>query len=126
MIRRNHGHIFSVASMSAFIPPPGIADYAASKAGLIAFHECLSQELRVQKAPKVRTSLAVLSFTKTPLFKGETYQPWFLMPLLHVDTVVDAIVQALDSGHSQTIFLPGIFGLFAGLVSFFPVVQSSS
>lgn len=39
MVRQNHGHIVNVASMSAYIPPPGIADYAASKAGLIAFHE---------------------------------------------------------------------------------------
>lgn len=39
MIKQNHGHIFNVSSMSAYIPPPGIADYAASKAGLIAFHE---------------------------------------------------------------------------------------
>ncbi|GAT25285.1 short-chain dehydrogenase/reductase 2 [Aspergillus luchuensis] len=115
MIRRNHGHIFNVASMSAYIPPPGLADYAASKAGLIAFHECLAQELRVQNAPKVRTSLAVLSFTKTPLFKGETNQSRFLMPLLHVDTVVDAIVDILDSGLSQTVYLPGIFRYFAGL-----------
>jgi short-subunit dehydrogenase len=44
MIRRNHGHIFNVASMSAYIPPPGLADYAASKAGLIAFHEVSSPE----------------------------------------------------------------------------------
>ncbi|GLA70812.1 hypothetical protein AtubIFM55763_000986 [Aspergillus tubingensis] len=115
MIRRNHGHIFNVASMSAYIPPPGLADYAASKAGLIAFHECLAQELRVQNAPKVRTSVAVLSFTKTPLFKGETNQSKFLMPLLHVDTVVDAIVDILDSGLSQTVYLPGIFRYFAGL-----------
>ncbi|GKZ36796.1 hypothetical protein AbraIFM66950_008028 [Aspergillus brasiliensis] len=115
MVRRNHGHIFNVASMSAYIPPPGLADYAASKAGLIAFHECLAQELRVQNAPKVRTSLAVLSFTKTPLFKGETNQSRFLMPLLHVDTVVDAIVDILNSGLSQTIYLPGLFRYFAGL-----------
>lgn len=39
------------------------------------------------------------------------------MPLLHVDTVVDAIVDTLDSGLSRTIFLPGIFSLLAGLVS---------
>ena len=78
------------------------------------------QELRVQNAPKVRASMAVLSFTKTPLFKGETNQPRFLMPLLHVDTVVDAIVDILDSGLSQTVFLPGIFGFFAGLVSHLP------
>ncbi|KAJ5383222.1 short chain dehydrogenase/reductase family protein [Penicillium concentricum] len=115
MIQQNHGHIFNVASMSAYIPPPGLADYAASKAGLIAFHECLAQELRLQNAPKVRTSLAVLSFVKTPLFKGETNQSRFLMPLLHVDTVVDAMVDMLDSGLSTNIFLPGIFGYFAGL-----------
>ncbi|KAJ5364819.1 uncharacterized protein N7496_010532 [Penicillium cataractarum] len=115
MIQHNHGHIFNVASMSAYIPPPGIADYAASKAGLIAFHECLTEELRRQNVLKVRTSLAVLSFTKTPLFKGETNQSQFFMPLLHIDTVVDSIVDTLDSGLSQTIFLPGIFRLFAGL-----------
>ncbi|KAL3457542.1 short chain dehydrogenase/reductase family protein [Aspergillus heterothallicus] len=115
MIRQNHGHIFNVASVSAYIPPPGLADYAASKAGLIAFNECLAQELRVQNAPKVRTSLAVLSFTKTPLFKGETNQSQFLMPLLHTDTVVDAIVDVFVSGLSQTIFLPGIFRFTAGL-----------
>jgi hypothetical protein len=39
------------------------------------------------------------------------------MPLLHVDTVVDAIVDILDSGLSQTVFLPGIFRYLAGLVS---------
>ncbi|KAL4748053.1 hypothetical protein BDW72DRAFT_205925 [Aspergillus terricola var. indicus] len=87
---QKHGHIFNVASVSAYIPPPGPADYAASKAGLIAFHE-------------VRTSLAVLNFTETPLFQGETNQSQSLMPLLYVDTVVD------------TIFLPATFGYLAGL-----------
>ncbi|CAG8218528.1 unnamed protein product [Penicillium salamii] len=115
MIKHNHGHIFNVASMSAYIPPAGIADYAASKAGMIAFHECLAEELRSQSAFKVRTSLAVLSFTKTPLFKGKTNQSHFFTPLLHIDTVVDAIFDTLDSGLSQTIFLPGIFRFFAGL-----------
>lgn len=64
--------------------------------------------------------MAVLSFTKTPLFKGETNQPRFLMPLLHVDTVVDAIVDILNSSLSRTVFLPGIFSYFAGLVSHLP------
>jgi hypothetical protein len=39
MVANNHGHVFNVASMSAFIPPAGIADYSASKAGIVAFHE---------------------------------------------------------------------------------------
>jgi NAD(P)-dependent dehydrogenase (short-subunit alcohol dehydrogenase family) len=39
MVRRNHGHIVNVSSMSAFLPPAKVADYAATKAGLKAFHE---------------------------------------------------------------------------------------
>lgn len=39
MTRRNHGHIVNVSSMSAFLPPAQVADYAATKAGLIALHE---------------------------------------------------------------------------------------
>lgn len=67
-------------------------------------------------APRIRTSMAVLSFTRTPLFKGETNQSNFLFPLMHVDTVGDAIVDTLYSGYGRTIFLPRIFGYFAGLV----------
>lgn len=39
MIARNYGHIVNVSSLSAFVPPAGLADYAASKAGLLAMTE---------------------------------------------------------------------------------------
>lgn len=65
----------------------------------------------------MRTSLAVLSFTRTPLFKGETNQSHFFTPLMHVDTVGDAVVDTLYSGSGRTIFLPGIFRYLAGIVS---------
>jgi all-trans-retinol dehydrogenase (NAD+) len=39
MINTNYGHVLNVSSMSAYIPPAGLADYAASKSGIIAFHE---------------------------------------------------------------------------------------
>lgn len=45
MVANNHGHIFNVTSMSAFIPPAGLADYSASKAGLVAFHEVQTHTL---------------------------------------------------------------------------------
>lgn len=51
MIRRNHGHIVNIASMSALLPPAKVADYAATKAGLIALHEvCSSRPQVVSKA----------------------------------------------------------------------------
>ncbi|GFP54380.1 dehydrogenase RED2 [Trichoderma asperellum] len=39
MVSRNHGHIVNISSMSALIPPARVADYAATKAGLVALHE---------------------------------------------------------------------------------------
>lgn len=79
--------------------------------------QALGLELKYHhKAPSVRTSLAVLSFTKTPLFRGETNQSHFFFPLLHVETVADEIVDTLYSGYGRTIFLPRIFRYIAGLV----------
>ncbi|EEU35850.1 uncharacterized protein NECHADRAFT_16878, partial [Fusarium vanettenii 77-13-4] len=83
MVIRNHGHIVNISSMSAFLPPAKVADYAATKAGLIALHEALQLELK--KATRVRLSLVVLSFTRTPLFKGKTNQSNFLFPVLDVE-----------------------------------------
>jgi len=39
MVARNHGHVFAIASMSAFISPASLADYAATKAGLLSMQE---------------------------------------------------------------------------------------
>ncbi|KAL1887663.1 hypothetical protein Sste5346_010058 [Sporothrix stenoceras] len=121
MARRNHGHIVTVSSMSALMPPGLLADYAATKAGLIAMHEMLTvQALQLelannQQATKVRQTLMILSFTRTPLFKGETRQSNFLFPLLDVETVSEAIAGALYSGYGKTIYMPGIMRYVASL-----------
>ncbi|KAK1826614.1 hypothetical protein QBC39DRAFT_363908 [Podospora conica] len=110
MARRNHGHVVSLCSMSAVVAPPGIVDYAASKAGVQSFHEGLQVELATRyNAPKVRMTIVSPNFVKTPLlFEGDTGMPGFLAPLLHVDTVGERIVEALYSGYGRTIYLPGL------------------
>jgi all-trans-retinol dehydrogenase (NAD+) len=65
----------------------------------------------------VRTSLAVLGFIKTPLFKGEMNQSHFLMLLMHVDTVGDAIIDTLYAGFGNTLFYPGILAYLSWIVS---------
>lgn len=42
MVQHDHGHILNISSMSAIMPPAGIADYAATKAGINALHEVRS------------------------------------------------------------------------------------
>lgn len=41
-----HGHILNMASMTAWVPAPGIAVYSASKAYLVSFGKGLSHELK--------------------------------------------------------------------------------
>lgn len=39
MVRRDHGHIVNTGSLSALLPPAGLVDYSATKAGLATLHE---------------------------------------------------------------------------------------
>jgi all-trans-retinol dehydrogenase (NAD+) len=57
MVKSNHGHVVTVASMGSFSTYSQCVDYGCSKAGLVAFHEGLGQELKSRYgAPKVRTT----------------------------------------------------------------------
>jgi NAD(P)-dependent dehydrogenase (short-subunit alcohol dehydrogenase family) len=56
MIKNNHGHIVTIASMASFVSLGEMADYGASKAGALAFHESLTQEIKHwYGSKKVRT-----------------------------------------------------------------------
>ncbi|KAK1997534.1 short chain dehydrogenase [Colletotrichum falcatum] len=117
MVKSNHGHIIHVGSMSGLIPPARIADYAATKAGLIALHEALQLELKyANRAPKVRLTLGIFGFIKTPLFGADrSGQPPFLFPLIESDTVGRCFVDTLYSGFGKTIYMPGIMRYVAML-----------
>ncbi|KAK3997875.1 hypothetical protein QBC44DRAFT_354361 [Cladorrhinum sp. PSN332] len=109
MIANDHGHIVNVCSTSAVVAPPGIVDYAASKAGVQALHEGLALELKHwHNAPRVRLTNGMFNFVRTPLLQGQPRQPQFFAPLLHVETVAESIVEALYSGYGKVIYLPGI------------------
>lgn len=57
MIKKNHGHVVTVASMASFMTQAQNVDYACTKAAALAFHEGLNQELKSRyNAPKVRTT----------------------------------------------------------------------
>jgi hypothetical protein len=58
----------------------------------------------------------VPSYIDTGIFTGDTKQSRFLMPLLHVETVTDAIVAQLLSGYGATIYLPKVAGILPILV----------
>ncbi|KAF2449318.1 NAD(P)-binding protein, partial [Karstenula rhodostoma CBS 690.94] len=58
MIAKKKGHVMATSSMASFVGMAGCGDYAATKAGLMAFHETLTQELKHRyKCPQINTSI---------------------------------------------------------------------
>jgi len=45
MISQRHGRIVNISSLSAILAPPGQANYAAAKAGLLALTQSLAKEV---------------------------------------------------------------------------------
>jgi NAD(P)-dependent dehydrogenase (short-subunit alcohol dehydrogenase family) len=122
MVRRDHGHIVNTGSMSSVISAPSIVDYSASKAGLTALHEGLQMELKgLHRAPRVRLTLGIFGFIRTPLFTGKTNESNFMTPLLDVETVSEKLVDAVYSGYGGTIYLPGLMRYITALVRLYPI-----
>jgi all-trans-retinol dehydrogenase (NAD+) len=68
MIANKKGHVMATSSMAAFVGMAGSGDYAATKAGLMAFHETLTQELKHRyKCPQIKTSIVYPIWTRTRL-----------------------------------------------------------
>lgn len=68
MIVKRKGHIMSTSSMSAFVGLAGAAEYAATKAGLVALHEALTAELKHRyKCPQIKTTIVFPTWTRTRL-----------------------------------------------------------
>ncbi|EHL02658.1 putative Short-chain dehydrogenase/reductase family 16C member 6 [Glarea lozoyensis 74030] len=108
MAKKNHGMVVTVASFAAFVTVPNMVDYGASKAAAHSFHEGLTAELKTTyKAPKVRTIVINQGYTKTPLFQGYNNDSPFLVPTMEVETVAEAIVKKVLSGHSGQVIVPG-------------------
>jgi all-trans-retinol dehydrogenase (NAD+) len=55
MVKNDHGHIVTIASMASFVTIGSIVDYSCTKAAALAFHEGLGQELKhIYNAKNVR------------------------------------------------------------------------
>ncbi|GAB7366265.1 hypothetical protein MBLNU230_g7823t1 [Neophaeotheca triangularis] len=112
--------ILTIASVLGKPPfnPAYLTDYAAAKAGLIAFHHSLSAELRLPSAPagasNARTVLVTPGQLATKMFEGvETPIP-FLGPVVETVELARKVAEAVESGWSGELCLP----LYARCVEF--------
>ncbi|KAE9382209.1 putative oxidoreductase,short chain dehydrogenase [Stipitochalara longipes BDJ] len=119
MVRRNHGHIVTVASMASFLVHAQNVDYACSKASALAFHEGLGQELKARYgAERVRTTVVHPTWVRTQLIESLLSQRKITDFVLEPETVAEAVVQQVLSGYGAQLILPARLGPVSGVRGF--------
>ncbi|ETS75780.1 hypothetical protein PFICI_12724 [Pestalotiopsis fici W106-1] len=117
MIQMNKGHVVTVASIASFVALPTGADYSASKAGALAFHESLACELKhYYKSPNVLTTVVHPNFVRTPLvddFAGhlESSGVRMMMP----KQIADPVVAQIKSRRGGQLIIPKSASPIAGI-----------
>lgn len=105
MLKRNHGHIVTIASLAGIQPVAGLIDYCASKFGAVGTAESLRMELRRLEASEVHCTCVCPSFIDTGMFQGaKSAYEWFC-PILTPDYVVQRIVTAMKR-NTPNIIIP--------------------
>ena len=70
----------------------------------------------VHKAPRVRLTLGIFCFIRTPLFTGTPNQNQFMLPMLEPETVAETLTNAIYSGYGSTIYMPTMMNVITTLV----------
>jgi NAD(P)-dependent dehydrogenase (short-subunit alcohol dehydrogenase family) len=108
MIQLNKGHIVTVASIASFVALATAADYSATKAGALAFHESLVSEIKHQyKAPNVLASVIHPNFVRTPLLDDFSDRLERCgIRFLTSDRIADEVVAQIKSRRGGQLVIP--------------------
>ncbi|KAI0136795.1 hypothetical protein BJ170DRAFT_30908 [Xylariales sp. AK1849] len=117
MIEVNEGHVVTIASLASFVALPTGADYSASKASALAFHEALRCELKhLYKAPGVMTTIIHPNFVQTPLIEDIADRlKEFGTKLLTSDDVANQVLTQVFSRKGGQVIIPSGASFLSGL-----------
>jgi short-subunit dehydrogenase len=102
-VRRGEGRILNLSSLAAFVPVPGFAVYAASKAFVKSFSLALSAELH---GTGVQVTVACPGYTRTPFLKGAELSPFIDRVAMDPEPVCREILDRFFRG--DTIVVTGL------------------
>ncbi|KAH8168037.1 hypothetical protein CIB48_g233 [Xylaria polymorpha] len=117
MIETNKGHVVTVASLASFVALPTAADYSATKAAALAFHEALTCELKhTYKAPNVLTTVVHPNYVRTPLIESHVHHLERAgVRLLTSEQVAEPIVAQLKSRRGGQLIIPRSASFISGI-----------
>ena len=92
MIKRNVGHICTIASAGGMLSNPKMSVYAASKWGVIGWSDSVRIELQQMKS-KVRMTTVAPYYIKTGMFDGVKSR---IIPILKPEYVARKVIRAIE------------------------------
>jgi all-trans-retinol dehydrogenase (NAD+) len=105
MIKRNSGHIVTIASAAGLIGVRRLSDYCASKFAALGFHESIRMELR-RAGNRIRTTAVCPFFIDTGMFSGVKTRFPLLLPILKSPRAAKKIVRAVLKNKELLIMPP--------------------
>lgn len=116
MMKDNHGHIVTIASVAGLMGTYNCTDYSATKFATIGFHESLFTELKSHGYNGIQATLVCPYFINTGMFPGVKPK---LMKSLEPEYVANEVVSGILTNR-MLIILPGIIKFFFPLKSILP------
>ncbi|KAG8037686.1 hypothetical protein G9C98_005897 [Cotesia typhae] len=92
MIKENHGHIVTIASVAGLLGTYNCTDYSATKFAAIGYHESLFTELKVHGYHGINTTLVCPYFINTGMFPGVKPR---LLPMLEPEYVANEVIAGI-------------------------------
>ncbi|MDR2784502.1 MAG: SDR family oxidoreductase [Treponema sp.] len=130
MLKRNSGHLVTIASAAGLIGITGLVDYSASKFAAFGYHEALAMELRGNRSA-INTTLICPYYVDTGMFAGVSTRFPLFLPILKSEIAARRIVRAVLKNKRllimpsfiYTVFLLRLLPdfIFDGVVNFFGI-----
>lgn len=116
MMKRNHGHIVTVASVCGHGVIPYLIPYCSSKFAAVGFHRALTSELETLGKTGIKTSCLCPVFVNTGFTKNPSTRLW---PVLETDVVARSLIDGVLT-NKKMIFVPSYINISLILEKFLP------
>jgi NAD(P)-dependent dehydrogenase (short-subunit alcohol dehydrogenase family) len=105
--KQGHGHLVTIASMTSFLPFPGLSTYAAAKHALRAFHLAVALE---ERASGLDFTIVYPSSTETPMLEKEARNDATKMAFAGTsvgpEVIAEVIFQAIAKKKTEVYYPP--------------------
>ncbi|XP_018409067.1 PREDICTED: estradiol 17-beta-dehydrogenase 11-like [Nanorana parkeri] len=92
MMRKNHGHIVTIASSAGFVGVPYMVDYCSTKFAALGYHKALTAELAALQMTGIKTSCLCPVFVNTGFVKNSSTR---FIPVLDPEDVAKKLVDGI-------------------------------